>query len=113
MAQSCIYQEEVSLVWQDFSEGIQRKIYGYNDDLMLVKFKFEKGAQGTLHKHFHTQISYVESGVFEMEIGKDKKVIRQGDGYFVPPETLHRCTCLESGTLIDVFNPRRLDFMID
>ena len=110
MAQSAVYQIEESIDWEDLGAGIQRKIYGYNDQLMLVKVSFEKGAIGTLHKHFHTQISYVESGVFELEIGDEKKILRKGDGYYVPPETLHRSICLEEGTLIDVFNPRRLDF---
>jgi quercetin dioxygenase-like cupin family protein len=112
MAQSSVYQIENTLDWQKMGEGIHRKMYGYNDHLMLVRIKFDEGAVGELHKHFHTQISYVESGKFEMQIGSEKKVLMQGDGYYVPPETLHCCKCLESGTLIDVFNPRRLDFEI-
>lgn len=112
MAESALYQIEESIQWEDLGAGIQRKIYGYNDQLMLVKVSFETGAIGTLHKHFHTQISYVESGVFELEIDTEKRILRKGDGYYVPSETWHRCVCLEEGTLIDVFNPRRLDFMV-
>lgn len=112
MAQSAIYQIEESLDWQDVGQGIQRKTYGYNDHLMLVKVKFETGAQGTLHKHFHTQVSYVESGVFELKIGDEIKILRKGDGYYVPPETEHGCKCIEGGILIDVFNPRRIDFSV-
>ena len=37
----------------------------YDDRVMLVKVDFETGAIGSLHKHYHTQISYVESGSFE------------------------------------------------
>ncbi|HTF82020.1 MAG TPA: cupin domain-containing protein [Cytophagales bacterium] len=111
MAYSDIYQIEQTLEWQEVGEGIKRKVYGFNDQLMMVKIRFETGAQGTLHKHFHTQVSYVESGVFELQIGDEKKILRKGDGYYVPPETLHSCICLEGGTLIDVFNPRRLDFV--
>jgi quercetin dioxygenase-like cupin family protein len=34
----------------------------YDDNVMMVKVAFEKGAVGSLHSHYHTQISYVESG---------------------------------------------------
>jgi len=64
-----------------------------------------------MHEHPHTQVTYVASGAFEMTIGDEKKVIRKGDGYFVPPNVLHGCVCLEAGMLIDCFTPMREDFV--
>jgi quercetin dioxygenase-like cupin family protein len=58
--------------------GIQRQVYGYDDKIMLVKIKFEKSAEGQLHKHHHTQVTYIESGVFEM-IGKKRKLKKEMD----------------------------------
>ncbi len=52
-----------------------------------------------MHQHPHAQVTYVESGVFEMTIGDEKKIIRKGDGYYVPPNVLHGCVCLEAGML--------------
>jgi quercetin dioxygenase-like cupin family protein len=78
---------------------------------MLVKAKFEAGAVGTLHEHYHSQVTYVESGVFEMTIGEEKRTIRKGDGYYVPPHVTHGCVCREPGVLIDVFSPHREDFL--
>lgn len=111
MIQSGLFQIEADTNWEDLGNGIQRKIYGYDNQIMLVKAKFEAGAVGTLHEHYHSQVTYVESGVFEMTIGEEKKIIRQGDGYYVPPHAIHGCVCVEPGILIDVFSPHREDFM--
>ena len=109
--QSELFQIETETTWEDLGNGVQRKIYGYDDQIMLVKAKFEAGAVGPLHEHYHVQVTYVESGVFEMTIGDEKRIIRKGDGYYVPPHAVHGCVCVEPGVLIDVFAPHREDFI--
>lgn len=111
MLQGTLFQFENETSWQDMGNGIQRQIYGYDDKIMLVKAKFDVGAVGQLHEHYHSQVTYVDSGVFEMTIGKQKKIIRKGDGYYVPPHEIHGCVCLKPGMLIDVFSPHREDFL--
>ncbi|WP_026903710.1 cupin domain-containing protein [Pedobacter glucosidilyticus] len=109
--QSNSFQFEKETPWEDLGNGIQRKMYGYDNQVMMVKVKFEVGAVGTLHEHYHSQVTYVESGAFEMTIGDEKKIIRTGDGYYVKPHTIHGCVCIEPGVLIDVFSPHREDFL--
>lgn len=109
--QSNLFQFDSETPWEDLGNGIQRQIYGYDKQIMLVKAKFETGAVGALHEHYHSQVTYVESGVFEMTIGDEKKIIKKGDGYYVPPHAVHGCVCLEPGVLIDVFSPHREDFI--
>lgn len=105
------YQLENELQWENPGPGIRRQIMGYDGQLMIVKVKFEKGAVGTLHEHFHSQATYVASGRFELEIGGEKKILAAGDGYYVAPDELHGCVCLEEGVLIDTFSPHREDFL--
>ena len=109
--QSGEFQFGNEVPWEDAGAGIQRQLYGYDDKIMLVKAKFEQGGVGALHSHYHSQVTYVDSGVFEMTIGDQKRIIRKGDGYYVPPDTMHGCVCLEPGMLIDVFSPYREDFL--
>jgi len=111
MKASTEFQFEQEIPWQDLGNGIHRQVYGYDETIMLVKAKFEKGAVGVLHQHPHVQVTYVESGAFEMTIGDEKKIIRKGDGYYVPPNVIHGCVCLEPGLLVDVFTPVREDFL--
>ncbi|MDE1193379.1 MAG: cupin domain-containing protein [Arachidicoccus sp.] len=92
-------------------EGATREIIAYDNQLMMVKVSFEKGAIGTMHQHIHTQATFVESGVFEFTIGEEKQIIKQGDACFMPSNVLHGCVCLEAGALIDSFGPYREDFV--
>ena len=106
-----IFQIEQEIPWQEADPKIERQVYGYNEGIMMVKVRFEKGGIGSMHQHPHTQVTYVESGEFELTIGNDKKILRKGDGFFVPPDVLHGCVCLEAGMLIDCFTPMRADFV--
>ena len=100
-----------SMAWEQVGEGIQRQILGYDGQLMLVKVKFEKGAVGSAHEHFHSQSTYVASGVFEFHVNGEKTIVKTGDGIYMEPDVLHGCTCLEPGILIDTFSPMREDFI--
>lgn len=109
--QGSIFQIESEVDWEQAGEGVMRQVYGYDDKIMLLKVKFEKDAVGAMHHHPHSQVTYITSGVFEMTIGDEKRIICKGDGYYVPPHIVHGITCIEEGMLIDVFSPIREDFM--
>ncbi len=97
--------------WQKAGEGVNRKIMGYDDNLMLVDVTFKKGSIGPIHRHHHTQVTYITSGSFEVNIGSEKKIMRGGDCYFIPPNVDHGVVALEDSSLVDVFTPVREDFL--
>ena len=102
---------EAELPWEDLGGGVSRKIGGYNQDLMIVKYKFKKGGIGATHHHINSQSAVVLSGVFELTINGEKKILKAGDGYMVEPNVVHGAVCLEDGILLDAFNPVRADFL--
>ena len=102
---------EHQLPWTDLGGGVSRQIAGYDNNIMLVKVKFIKGAIGAVHHHFHSQCSYVASGSFEVEITGVKKVLNPGDSFYVEPNAAHGVVCLEEGVLVDTFSPAREDFL--
>ena len=108
---SDVFQIGSELKWEDAEPGVQRQVMGYDGQLMVVKVKFEKGAVGKAHKHYHTQATYVASGKFELTIDGETKILSAGDGYYVAPDVLHGAKCLEAGVLIDTFSPMRADFL--
>jgi quercetin dioxygenase-like cupin family protein len=83
----------------------------YDGQLMMVKVKFDKGAVGTMHEHYHSQATYVVKRKFELTIAIRKEILSAGDGYYVAPDEWHGCVCLEAGILIDTFSPVRADFL--
>lgn len=99
------------LEWEVVAEGVKRKIMGYDDKIMLVKVYFEKGGIGVMHEHYHSQVTYVESGSFDVTIDGKTKTLTAGDCFYIPPHDLHGAICTEAGVLIDVFSPIREDFM--
>jgi quercetin dioxygenase-like cupin family protein len=104
-----INDEDIS--WEEVGENVKRKIMAYNDSLMLVKVAFNTGGVGAVHQHYHTQITHVESGLFEIEINGEKQTLKEGDSFFIPPNVPHGAVCLEAGVLIDTFSPMREDFL--
>ncbi|MDR0811365.1 MAG: cupin domain-containing protein [Paludibacter sp.] len=105
------FTSEKETAWQPAGERVTRQILSYNDDLMIVKVKFETGAIGAPHTHPHSQCTYVDSGRFEFFVGDEKQIVERGDGVYIAPNALHGVTCLEAGILIDTFNPARKDFL--
>ena len=99
------------VIWESPDKGITRQILGYDDRLMLVRVRFEQGAVGVMHSHPHRQVTYVESGSFEVRIDGKKEVLKEGDCFFIPPEVQHGALALEEGCLIDVFTPARESFL--
>lgn len=97
--------------WENVAPGLSRQIMGYDGKIMLVKAKFEEGAVGVMHKHYHSQVTYVESGEFEMTIDGVVKTLKRGDSFYVLPHLMHGCVCTKPGILIDVFSPAREDFL--
>ena len=106
-----VFQIAKEMGWENPGPGIKRQIMGYDGQLMMVKVVFEEGAVGTMHDHYHSQATYVASGKFELTIGDEKRILEAGDGYYVAPDELHGCVCLEAGILIDTFSPMRADFL--
>lgn len=100
-----------NMEWEDLGGGVSRKFLGYDNQIMMVQVKFEKGAVGSPHHHFHTQTTYCAEGKFEFEIDGEKQVVKAGDGVYIQPNLLHSAVCLEAGMLIDVFSPVREDFL--
>jgi quercetin dioxygenase-like cupin family protein len=100
-----------NIKWETVDNGVERKILGYDDQVMMVCVRFEQGAIGSLHHHLHRQVSYVESGRFEVTIDGKKSILEQGDCFFVAPDLVHGVVALEKGTLVDVFTPARMDFI--
>lgn len=97
--------------WQELGGGVFRQMLGYNDQLMMVKVKFNEGAVGALHQHVHVQTTFCASGVFEFRVGEQTQLLEAGDAVYIPSCIFHGVVCLKEGVLIDTFNPARVDFL--
>ena len=93
-------------------ENVTRQVLADHADLVVVAFRFAaKDAVGDLHSHPHVQSTYVESGRFRFTLGDEVREVGPGDSFVIPTMITHGCICLEPGTLVDCFTPRRDDFL--
>lgn len=93
-------------------ENVTRQVLADHPDLMVVAFRFEKaGAEGELHNHSHVQSTFVESGRFRFTLGDQVREVGSGDSFVIPSGLDHGCVCIDPGTLVDCFTPRRDDFL--
>ncbi len=96
----------------DTDTDVTRQVLADHPELMVVAFRFSKqGAEGKLHNHPHIQSTFVKSGRFAFTIDGNTTEVGPGDSFVIPTNVTHGCVCLEPGTLIDSFTPRRDDFL--
>lgn len=91
--------------------GVERKVKGYLDDLMVVELHWKKDQVGALHRHPHRQCTYVLSGAFESTVDDKKQVLHPGDCVYTAGDQLHGLVALEDGVILDIFTPIRQDFL--
>ncbi len=92
--------------------GITRQVQADHPNMMVVEVNFaEEGAVGKSHSHHHTQATYVKSGRFSFTIDDKEMLVGPGDSFVISSHVVHGCICIEPGTLIDCFTPRRDDFL--
>ena len=96
---------------EDLGGGLKRQMLGYNEELMAVKVWFDEGAEGYVHKHRHSQVTYVVEGEFHFNIDGGIKVMKPRDSCLIPPFVEHGAVCPTGGVLIDTFSPPREDFL--
>ena len=88
---------------------ILRPVFGRNMTLSFVYM--EPNSVAPVHQHPQEQIGTVIDGSYEFELAGEKKVVRKGDVYVVPPNVPHGAvTHDESCLVLDVFSPPREAF---
>lgn len=97
--------------WTQTGPGVRRRVRLTLPEMMVVEFAFAAGGVGPLHQHPHIQSSYVVKGSFDVTIDGVTRRLEAGGGYIVPPNLIHGVVAHEDGMLVDVFTPRRDDFL--
>lgn len=87
----------------------RRVVHG--ESTSVARIELRKGAFVPEHAHANEQISAVEHGVLEFQFGAEKVVLRAGEFLVIPPNVPHSAMALEDCIAVDVFSPRREDWI--
>ena len=91
------------------AEGVRMRVITGNN-VQMVLFELEEGAEIPTHSHPHEQMGTVLKGRILLKVGGEEKVLREGDAYIAPPNTPHSGKALEKSTVLDVFSPPREEY---
>lgn len=91
----------------EISAGVRTRVLT-RGNLMFSLVELDDGAESPIHQHPEVQMGLVLEGAFERRQGDEVKLLRAGDGFYVPPDVPHggravggRCR------ILDVFSPPR------
>jgi quercetin dioxygenase-like cupin family protein len=87
----------------------RRVIHGEN--MTLAQIHLEKGAIVPEHSHANEQITMLMAGRVKLVYPDREQVVEAGQVIQTPPNVPHRLEALEESTAIDVFGPRRGDWI--
>ena len=107
-----------SINWQDVelevvNENMKRRIVT-GETMTVAKIYFEDGFLVPMHSHHNEQITQVVKGQMRFEFGGDEPkelLLNPGDVVVIPPNLPHAATCIGPVEEIDMWSPRREDWL--
>jgi quercetin dioxygenase-like cupin family protein len=81
------------------------------DTMTVARMYLGKGCLVPEHRHHNEQISIVEQGSAKFVLDGEERVIEAGEVMRIPPNVPHRVEALEDCVVLDLFSPRREDWI--
>jgi quercetin dioxygenase-like cupin family protein len=92
------------------NEKITRRVMS-GERGMIVWWNIKAGAHAAAHRHPHEQIFWVLKGRMDFRLGDERRMCGPGDVGVIPGGVEHEGWFPEDTEVIDVFAPRREDFL--
>ncbi len=85
--------------------GVRLRSVGL-ENLMVTFVEYREGAEIPLHHHRYEQITYVLEGFVEVCVGKERRVLRPGEGVRIPAKMEHSSRPIEGpARALDAWTP--------
>jgi quercetin dioxygenase-like cupin family protein len=84
-----------ALELEEFKPGIMSKVE-IGNNLIMVCMEIGAGKEDTGHKHPFDQCGIVIEGKIEMFIGKERKLLKPNESYFIPSGAQHGWKTLDN-----------------
>ncbi|MFA0822966.1 MAG: cupin domain-containing protein [Methanomethylovorans sp.] len=97
--------------YREVLPGIYMKTVVYGESTLMTEFRLNKGSILPAHEHMHEQTGYLVSGKMILSIDNDSYEVVPGDSWNIPGGVLHCAEILEDSVAIEVFSPRRDEYI--
>jgi quercetin dioxygenase-like cupin family protein len=81
------------------------------DHMTVARMYIKKGCLVPEHSHHNEQISMVEQGSAKFVLAGAERVLTAGDVVLIPPHVPHYVEAIEDCVALDLFSPRREDWI--
>ncbi|MFA6199525.1 MAG: cupin domain-containing protein [Bacteroidales bacterium] len=92
-------------------KGVSFDVLAVGEKSMVTKMNYKIGDKVPPHAHPNEQSGYVISGKYRINYLEFDETLNSGDSYSIPENVVHSWEVFESGEVIDVFTPPRLDYL--
>jgi len=106
-----MFDQQTPNGYRQVLDKIAMKTRAYGEKTLMSEFRLEKGAQLPRHSHPHEQIGYLVSGRMLLTIEEESFTVAPGDSWCIAGDSEHQATALEDSLAIEVFSPRREDYL--
>jgi|SRR5579872_447912 len=83
----------------------------HSQAMTIARLSLKKAAFVPEHSHSNEQISFVEVGRLRFVLGGEEQIVIAGQILRIPPDVPHSVEALEDSVAMDVFSPRREDWI--
>ncbi len=97
--------------YREVLPGIMMKPVVYGEKTLMTEFLLKNGSILPLHEHIHEQTGYLISGKILLTIGEERFEVEPGDSWSIPGGLSHSAEILEDSIAIEVFSPRREEYL--
>ncbi len=83
----------------------------HTETMTIARLRLRASAAVPVHSHVNEQVTTIESGALKFFIDGGETIVRAGESLIIPPHVPHGVETLEDTIAVDVFSPRREDWI--
>ena len=83
----------------------------HTDNMTVARMYLAKGCHVPEHHHHNEQVSMIQQGSAKFVLDGVERILKAGDVIRIPPHTRHSVDALEDCVALDLFSPRREDWI--
>jgi quercetin dioxygenase-like cupin family protein len=97
--------------YRDAMEGVRFKTLAFGDKTLLAEFRLSQGSTVPEHSHPHEQTGYIISGHMRFSVAGKTIEVETGDAWNIAGDIPHGVEVLDDSVVIEVFSPKREDYL--
>lgn len=97
--------------YRELLPGVSMKAVVHGEKTLMAEFLLKSGSTLPFHDHIHEQTGYLVSGKILLTFAGETFEVNPGDSWNIPGGVIHSAEALEDSMAIEVFSPRRDEYL--